>query len=155
MRIKLIAIGQRMPEWVNTGYREYAQRLRKPCQLELIELPLPKRQKHSDIQQLKKQESEQLQSHINPTDLTIALDAKGQAWNTLQLANHLRHWIDDNHTVNLLIGGPDGLDPSCINNAHGTWSLSNLTLPHPLVRVLIAEQIYRAWSILENHPYHR
>lgn len=92
---------------------------------------------------------------IRPADRVVALDLSGKAWSTPELAGQLENWSMDACDVSLLIGGPDGLDPRCLARADQRWSLSNLTLPHPLVRVLLAEQIYRAWTITQNHPYHK
>lgn len=144
-----------MPLWVTTGYQEYAKRLPKNFQLNLIEIPLIKRTKSSDIDRIILQESEKLLTTVPKDNLIIALDERGKPWKTLDLAKQLRIWHDQQQDLSLLIGGPDGIADKCLNQATFTWSLSSLTFPHPLVRVIIAEQIYRAWTILEQHPYHR
>ena len=92
---------------------------------------------------------------VAPQQLVVALDVKGRAWSTEQLAEQLQGWLQDGRNLSLLVGGPDGLAPACLERAEQRWSLSPLTLPHPLVRVLLAEQLYRAWTVLNNHPYHR
>ena len=155
MKINLIAVGQRMPAWVTDAFQEYNKRLPPELQLKLIETPLAKRSKTSVMQKLIDQEGEQMLAHIPPQDHVIALEVKGKAWSTEELAKQLQNWQHDGRNINLLIGGPDGLSQRCLERAEQRWSLSPLTLPHPLVRVIIAEQIYRAWSILSGHPYHR
>ena len=92
---------------------------------------------------------------IKPNHHVIALDVKGKLWSTEQLAEQLEHWHQDGRNIDLLIGGPEGLAPACLMQAQTTWSLSPLTFPHIIVRLIVAEQIYRAWSIMQNHPYHR
>lgn len=155
MEIKLLAVGKRMPDWVNAGFTEYAKRLPPHCSLRLIEVPLAERTKHSDLSRLIAKEGEQLLAQVAPRDLVIALEVRGQAWDTPKLAQQLQTWQQNGSDVSLLVGGPDGLAPACLQRAQQAWSLSPLTLPHPLVRIIVAEQIYRAWSILAKHPYHR
>lgn len=155
MRIHLIAVGTRMPEWVNEGYREYARRLPPECALELREIPLGKRGKNADIQRLRQQEGEKMAAAIPKGAATVALEVKGKPWSTEQLSQQLGRWLADGRDLALLVGGPDGIDPDLSRRADQRWSLSPLTLPHPLVRVVVAEQLYRAWSLLNGHPYHR
>lgn len=144
-----------MPAWVSTGYAEYTKRLPNSIQLELIEIPLNKRHKNADISRLLGIESKQMLSTIASHDYVIALHRVGKAWSTEELAIQLERWLASGQTISLLIGGPEGLSQDCLNRANECWSLSNLTFPHPLVRVLVAEQLYRASSILAHHPYHR
>lgn len=155
MKINLIAIGKRMPDWVNTGYQEYAKRLTSVLPLNLIEIPLAPRSKNSNITQLLQKEGAQMLANIPNDHFVVALDVPGQLWDTGKLAQKLQQWKLESQNISLLIGGPDGLAPSCLQRANLRWSLSPLTLPHPLVRIIVAEQIYRAWSILSGHPYHR
>jgi 23S rRNA (pseudouridine1915-N3)-methyltransferase len=155
MRLRLIAVGSKMPAWVETGYLEYAKRLPPGFTLHLLEIPAEKRLKQTDIARVTEKEGEKILQAIEPGTLVIALDVKGRALSTEQLAVSLQTWRDENRNVDLLVGGPDGLAPACLQKAQQKWSLSALTLPHPLVRIVIAEQIYRAFSILQNHPYHR
>jgi 23S rRNA (pseudouridine1915-N3)-methyltransferase len=153
--LRILAIGSKMPAWVEAGFHEYAKRFTSSCSLELFEIPAEKRTKNTDIPRIIERESEKLLAAVKPNHHVIALDVKGHAWNTEQLAAELKHWQTDGRHVDLLIGGPDGLSEACLRKAHGKWSLSPLTLPHPLVRIILAEQLYRAWSLLQNHPYHR
>ncbi len=155
MQIHLIAMGKRMPKWVVEGYQNYADRLPKQFRLTLLEIDTPKRHKSSNIQQLIEQEGERMLAAIPRQNQLIALDEAGHAIDTLKLAQTLQSFHDHGQDLTLLIGGPDGLSPACLNKADAIWSLSKLTLPHPLVRIVIAEQIYRAFSILSHHPYHR
>lgn len=155
MKIHLITIGQKMPQWVNAGYDEYAKRLPRECELLLKELPLAKRSKSTVIEQAIAQEGEQMLKTIPKDNHVIALEVGGKPWSTEQLATQLKQWLPAGRDISLLIGGPDGLAPSCRDQAAQQWSLSPLTLPHPLVRIVVAEQLYRAWSLLNGHPYHR
>ena len=155
MKIRIIAIGGKMPSWVNEGYREYEKRLPNDFQLEMIELPLGHRGKSSDIAKAKKQEGDQMLAAIPKGDRVIALEVLGKNWSTKQLATQVEDWRMDGRNISLLIGGPDGLDSRCSAMADQKWSLSALTLPHPLVRVMLAEQLYRAWTVIQGHPYHK
>lgn len=155
MQIYLIAIGQRMDAWVKQAYDEFAKRLPHECRLQLVEVPASKRTKNSDIQRIIKEEGERLLAAIPSNTLVYALDSAGKQWSTEKLADHLGEWLADGRDVALLVGGPDGLSEQCKARAEFCLSLSKLTFPHPLVRIIIAEQVYRAWSILKAHPYHR
>lgn len=155
MHIHLIAVGTRMPPWVEEGYGEYAKRLPRECALALKEIPLAKRQRNSDVARLVADEGRRMSAAIPDGSHVIALDVNGKERDTPELAASLRVWLGAGRDVCLLVGGPDGLAPACLQRAQERWSLSPLTLPHPLVRILLAEQIYRAWSIVQNHPYHR
>lgn len=155
MRVRLIAIGGKMPRWVTDGYNEYAKRLPQDMQLELVELSLGHRGKNSDVARAKKLEGDQMLAAIPKGDRVIALEVGGKSWSTEQLADQLEDWRMDGRNVSLLVGGPDGLDSRCVALADQKWSLSALTLPHPLVRVLLAEQLYRAWTVIQGHPYHK
>lgn len=155
MNIYLISIGQNMPAWVETGFAEYAKRLPASCALKLVELPMPQRTKNASITQLKEKEAALIEQEIPKGALVIALDEYGQEVSTVGLSSKMKQWLESGQDVALLIGGPDGLDGRLLQKARWTWSLSKLTFPHPLVRVIVAEQLYRAWSVLQNHPYHR
>ncbi|EKD72495.1 MAG: Ribosomal RNA large subunit methyltransferase H [uncultured bacterium] len=155
MIIRILTIGNKMPSWVNAGFLDYAKRFTSPHTLELCEIPLEKRTKNANIARLIEREGEKLVAAIKPGNTVIALDVKGRSLSTKQLTIQLNTWQRDGRHIDLLIGGPDGLSPTCIQTADLTWSLSPLTLPHPLVRVILAEQLYRAVSILQHHPYHR
>ena len=155
MRIRLIAVGSKMPSWVEEGYKEYAKRLPADFKLECVEIPLGKRTKGADIKRAQRKEGDLMLAAIPSGDRVIALEVLGKSWSTEQLAGQLQDWRMDGRNICLLVGGPEGLLPEISSRADQKWSLSALTLPHPMVRVLLSEQIYRAWSILNNHPYHR
>lgn len=144
-----------MPRWVEQGYEEYARRFPREFSVEMAELPLGQRSKNSPVQKAIAREGEQMMSAIPSGSKVIALDVTGKPWSTEMLASRLADWQMEGSTYSLLIGGPDGLAPSCLARSEIRWSLSPLTLPHPLVRVLLIEQLYRAWTILQNHPYHK
>lgn len=155
MKIHLLAVGTRMPDWIKAGYADYAGRLTRDCVLNLIEIPAGQRGGNPDLARLIRAEGERLLAAVPPHSRLIALDERGRQWNTAELAAQLSGWLREGGDVSLLIGGPDGLDSACRARAAQLWSLSRLTLPHPLVRVIVAEQLYRAWSLLHHHPYHR
>lgn len=155
MQIHLIAVGQRMDDWVNQGFTEFSKRLPPECRINLIEIPPNKRTKNSDISRVIEEEGERLLAAVPARSQVIALDVNGKSWSTEQLAEQLQSWLAEGRDIALLVGGPDGLSDKCRARAELSWSLSKLTLPHPLVRVVIAEQVYRAWSITKGHPYHR
>ncbi|RKZ84389.1 MAG: 23S rRNA (pseudouridine(1915)-N(3))-methyltransferase RlmH [Candidatus Parabeggiatoa sp. nov. 1] len=155
MQIDLICVGQKMPSWVESGFNEYAKRLPIISRLNLIEISLRKRTKNADLVRLQRQEGEQMLAAIAQGAYVIALDECGQVWDSQQLAAQLTRWMQTYSTVALLVGGPEGLSDICLQRAQQRWSLSALTFPHQLVRIIVAEQLYRAWSWLNNHPYHR
>jgi 23S rRNA (pseudouridine1915-N3)-methyltransferase len=155
MKIYLIAVGNKMPKFVEEGYKEYAKRFPKDCSLELVEIPAQKRGKNADIARITEQEGNQMIAAIPKGALVVTLDIPGKMYNTEQLADELNSWKNSGRDVALLVGGPEGLSPACKALAEKSWSLSPLTLPHPIVRIILAEALYRAWSVTANHPYHR
>lgn len=155
MLLRVAAIGQRMPQWVVTAWREYARRFPGNLELELRELPMLRRGKNPDIARLCEREGEALVAAVPAGAIPVALDIGGRQWSTAELARNLEDWMGQGRDVCFMIGGPDGLSHACLERAERSWSLGPLTLPHPLVRVIVAEQLYRAWSIVSNHPYHR
>ena len=144
-----------MPAWVQQGYAEYAKRLPKELLPRLVELNLGARGKGSAVKDAIEQEGQQMMAAIPASHHVVALDVQGASWTTPELSRQMEGWRMAGKDVSLLIGGPDGLAQSCLARAQQRWSLSPLTLPHPLVRVLLIEQLYRAWTILQNHPYHK
>ncbi len=144
-----------MPGWVQQAVAEYSKRFPPELKLVLRELPLTRRSGDSNAARAMAQEAQAMRKAIPQRDRVIALDVHGQAWSTGQLAEQLAAWQMSTDNYSLLIGGPDGLDPQLLNEVHLRWSLSALTLPHPLVRVILVEQLYRAWTINARHPYHR
>ena len=155
MKLILIAVGSKMPSWVQSGYEEYARRFPRDLALELIEIPAGKRGKNADIKRILEQEGEKMLAAVPRGSRIVTLEVTGDNLSSPQLATRLTQWQLDSRDVCLLVGGPEGLAPACIAASEEKWSLSALTLPHPLVRVVLAESLYRAWSICTNHPYHR
>ncbi len=144
-----------MPVWVQQGYNEYAKRLPHECGLVLKEIAPGNRGKNADLVRAVKNEGERMLAAIPSSAHVVSLDIPGKAWTTPQLAEALQRWRAGGRTVALLMGGPEGLAETARQRAQESWSLSNLTFPHPLVRIIVAEQLYRAWSLINNHPYHR
>ena len=155
MRIHLVAVGNRMPAWVTDAYYEYAKRLPRECELVLKEIAPGKRGKTVNIARVTEDEGDRMLAALPRDVYVVALDVAGKEWSTPELAEALARWLESGRDVALLVGGPDGLSPACLKRANQRWSLSKLTFPHPIVRIILAEQIYRAWSILQHHPYHR
>jgi 23S rRNA (pseudouridine1915-N3)-methyltransferase len=155
MKCRLIAAGTRLPDWVNEGFREYQRRLRAPLVLELEEIPIAARRAGENPQRAIAREGSRMLAAIGPKDYVVALEVSAQSMTTEQLSSWLAERLREGKPLALLIGGPDGLAPECQRRADQGWSLSALTLPHALVRVVVAEQIYRAMSLLAGHPYHR
>jgi 23S rRNA (pseudouridine1915-N3)-methyltransferase len=145
VRVRIVAVGTRMPEWVTSAYEEYTRRLRSTLRIDLEELPLGKD---------KLQEEKRLLARVGD-DYLIALDEHGKSLTTVALAKWLGERQQDGRNLSFVIGGPDGLGPEILKTAAFRWSLSELTFPHAMVRVILAEQLYRAQSVLQNHPYHR
>jgi len=155
MQIHIIAIGERMPAWVTAAYQEYAKRLPHECRLVLREIPAARRTKNADLARLIRDEGARQLSAVPPGSRIIALDRGGREHDTASLAERLGQQLQAGTDLTLLIGGPEGLAPECLAASAERWSLSRLTFAHPVVRVVLAEQLYRAWSILRNLPYHR
>ncbi len=155
MRIHIIAVGDRMPAWVATGYDEYAKRLPRECRLVLHEILAGRRTQGADLARIVEQEGARQLAAIPAGSRVVALDRGGRRMDTEQLAAELKKRLAGGQDLALLVGGPEGLARACLQRADEAWSLSPLTLAHPLVRVVLAEQLYRAWSIVNNLPYHR
>ena len=152
MKLRLCAIGKRLPDWLEQGIAEYAKRLPKQAALEVIavrasKLPAPDASRA--------EEGVRLLAKTAGSQLLVALDERGDQWSTRQLAKRMSDWREQSLTVSFLIGGADGLAQECRESAGCLWGLSNLTLPHGVARLLAVEQLYRGWSLLNNHPYHR
>lgn len=155
MKINLVCVGTKMPAWVEAGFSEYSKRLPADFALSVTEVPLGKRGKSGDVKQAIKKETDAVLAKIREADHVVALEVTGKRLSTEALAQRVDDIRMDGKNIALLVGGPDGLGQECRDRANEQWSLSALTLPHPLVRIVLAEQIYRAWSILNAHPYHR
>ncbi len=155
MKIRLIAVGNKMPSWVEKGVAEYQKRLPSDFSLSITEVPLANRSKNSPITAAMEKEAKALLEACGKNDYVVALDDEGQCLSTPALAHQFNKVRDNGQNISLLVGGPDGLTKECLQSVDARWSLSALTFPHPIVRVVLVEQIYRVWSILNNHPYHR
>ena len=154
MRLRIVAVGQRVPDWAQTAWDDYAKRFPAELKLELKAVKTETRGSKT-LEQLYAAERGRIEAAIPKGAHIVALDERGTALSTLALAAKLKHWQLAGDDVALLIGGPDGLDPALRQAAHERIRLSDLTLPHAFARVLLIEQLYRAWSINANHPYHR
>jgi 23S rRNA (pseudouridine1915-N3)-methyltransferase len=155
MRLRLVAAGQRLPAWINAGFEEYARRMPPESPLELIEIAVPRGRSQGAAGRATREEGERMLSHLLPRHWVVALDVGGRAPDTPGLARWWAARQQDGRDVAFLIGGPDGLAGEVLERANERLSLSALTLPHGLVRVVLAEQLYRAVSLLKGHPYHR
>lgn len=154
MELRLIALGQRMPRWVEEGWWEFARRMPPELSLRLLEVPLARRGRRRHVNAALAEEGARVLAAVGKARI-VALDCRGSLISTAELALRMQRWLQDGRDVALLVGGPDGLHQECLTRAEYRWCLSPLTLPHMLVRVIVAEQLYRAWTVLHNHPYHR
>jgi len=155
MRFLILSVGHKMPEWVAAGFSEYAKRMPREARVELVEIKPEPRTTGKTPQQIKEAEAQRILAAMPSTCLRIALDERGAAWTTRQLADRMGQWMGEGRDVAFIIGGADGLHESAKKSAQQLLALSAMTLPHAMVRVLLAEQLYRAHSLLHNHPYHR
>ncbi|MHB1951953.1 MAG: 23S rRNA (pseudouridine(1915)-N(3))-methyltransferase RlmH [Acidiferrobacteraceae bacterium] len=155
MKVHIVAVGSRMPEWVVRGFDEYARRLPRNCRLNLIEVPAIRRARGADLRAVADAEGIALRRALPVSRPVIALERTGRFLSSADIADSLRGWMRDGEDVAFAIGGPEGLSGDFIAQASEVWSLSALTFPHALVRVVVAEQIYRAWSLIGNLRYHR
>lgn len=155
MNIYVVAIGKSMPSWVSSGWHEYQQRMPADYQLHLIEIAAERRTKQADLKKIATKEENKLIDAIPKGAICVALDRTGKTIDTKTLAKNLQTWHDISQDICFIIGGPEGLSDSFLRQSDRIWSLSALTLPHPMVRLILSEQIFRAWSIIVNHPYHR
>jgi 23S rRNA (pseudouridine1915-N3)-methyltransferase len=155
VKCRLIAAGTRLPDWVNTGFREYQRRLRAPLTLELEEIAIATRRPGENPERAVAREGEKMLAALNPKDYVVALEVSAPSLSTAQLSAWLTERLRAARPLVFMIGGPDGLASACSERADQKLSLSPLTLPHALVRVVLAEQVYRAMSLSAGHPYHR
>ena len=154
MKLRILSVGHKMPGWIEDGCKEYLKRMPRELAVEIVEIRPDKRASSRNSDQVQEAEGKRILEAAG-RDILIALDEHGQEVTTLQLADRMQKWLEDGRDVALVIGGADGLHADVKSRADWLWSLSKLTLPHAMVRVLLAEQLYRACSVLNNHPYHR
>lgn len=155
LNIELLAAGTKPPAWIASGIQEYQKRLPRDWQFNIKEIPVTRRQKGEPVDKAIKQEGQRMMSALSPGSVVVTMDRNGQNWSTEQLAENIQEWQRESGKLQLLIGGPDGLAQECLDRANRSWSLSKLTFPHFMVRLLLAEQVYRAWSVINRHPYHK
>lgn len=155
MRLLIVAVGTRMPDWVEAAFSDFAKRLPRECALELVEVKAEPRSSGKTPAQMMAAEAERIRAVLPPRARRVILDERGEDLSTRALAQRLARWQEGGEDVALIVGGPDGLDPALKQSAAEALRLSSLTLPHAMVRVLLAEALYRAWSVTQNHPYHR
>lgn len=155
MQLVIAAVGHKMPAWIETGFQEYAKRMPPDCRIQLKEIKPVDRSGSRTADTVMAQERSRIEAALPKGARIIALDERGRDWTTMQLSQQLQQWQQDGRDVAFVIGGADGLDPAFKAGADTLIRISSMTLPHGMVRVLLAEQLYRAWSITQNHPYHR
>jgi 23S rRNA (pseudouridine1915-N3)-methyltransferase len=155
MKLWLIAVGHKMPAWITSGFNEYSKRMAREARIELLEIKPEPRNTGKNVAQIQEAEAQRILSALPKDALLIALDERGTPMNTKQVAQQMQDWLRNGRDVAFIIGGADGLHESIKNSAQQLLALSAMTLPHGLVRVILAEQLYRAHSLLHNHPYHR
>lgn len=144
-----------MPKWVDDAFAEYAKRMPRGQSVELTTIATAARKSGQTRQRLQQQEADKIGGKIKPGSYNLALDEKGKQWTTQEWASHYRRWLQQYPQLNFIIGGPDGLSPELLQQADEKIALGKMTLPHGLARVVLMEQLYRAWSVVEGHPYHR
>jgi 23S rRNA (pseudouridine1915-N3)-methyltransferase len=155
MQIQVINVAQKMPDWVEAGCADYARRLPRELGLSLVTVPLASARSQQSAASRRDREATQILTKLRPGSLSIALDDAGKSWTSADWAAQLQRWMHDYTQVNLIIGGPDGLSAQCLEACQQRVSLGRMTMPHTLVKVVLLEQLYRAWSIHQGHPYHR
>ena len=155
MQINIVAVGEKAPGWVEEGMNQYLARMPRECTVKIMTVATTKRVKNISISQAQRHEQDLLLKTGSKSSYSIALDESGVSWNTAKLADNLKIWLQNRPVVNLYIGGPDGFTKDFLEQVDVVWSLSALTMPHMLVRLILVEQLYRAWTILQGHPYHR
>lgn len=155
MKLLIVAVGTRMPGWVSQGYEEFARRMPRELPMQLVEVKAEPRTTGKTVEAMMTAEATRIEAALPARCRRVVLDEHGQDLTTLALSQRLARWQEGGEDVALIVGGPDGLAPELISRADETVRLSSLTLPHALVRPLLAEALYRAWSVLRNHPYHR
>ena len=155
MKLLILAVGHKMPSWITEGFNEYTKRMPREAKIELIEIKPEPRTTGKTVVQIMDAEAQRIQAALPKDVLRIALDERGKHWTTRQLTEQMKDWLSSGRDVAFIIGGADGLHESIRGSANQLLALSAMVLPHGMVRVLLAEQLYRAHSLLNNHPYHR
>ena len=154
MRLRVLAVGQKMPAWVDQGVEEYSRRMPREMPVEWLDIR-PAKRGSATPERYREQEAEAIKAQLKDKDYVVALDIGGKGVSTELIARRVDRWQLQGDQVSIVIGGPDGLHSQILRDAKERWSFGQITLPHPLVRVILAEQLYRAWSVQAGHPYHR
>ena len=155
MQLQIIAVGHKMPSWVESACADYLKRLPREINIQLTGIALAQRKGGRSVEQLKQQEASQIMKKIPSGSFTIALDERGKQWSSGEWSQQLEYWMREHPRVNFIIGGPDGLTDECRQASAQTIAFGAMTMPHALVRIVLIEQLYRAWTLLKGHPYHR
>jgi 23S rRNA (pseudouridine1915-N3)-methyltransferase len=155
VNLYIVAVGEKSPAWVDSGVSEYLSRMPHECKVKLITVATTKRSKNISIPQAQEREQALLLKKTPSNSFRIALDEHGKSWTTAVLAAKLNDWLQNTPSITLYIGGPDGFTSDFLKQVDMVWSLSSLTMPHMLVRLMLVEQLYRAWTVIQGHPYHR
>lgn len=155
LKIKIITVGDKMPDWVDEGANSYLKRVHRNTAVELVQISAKKRGKQVDVKRVLFEEGEAILKQLPADSRLICLDRKGRAHDSLSFAEKIREWQTLGQSISFIIGGPEGIDPALLARADETWTLSKMTFTHHVARVMLAEQLYRAWSITEGLPYHR
>ena len=155
MKLHILAVGNKMPEWICSGFGEYEKRMPREARIELREIKPEKRDAGKSVARIQQMEASRIAAAMPQNSVMVVLDEKGEQLTTVDLARLIEHWMKDGKDVAFVIGGADGISPDLRGKADRVLSLSRMTLPHALVRVMLAEQLYRAVSVINNHPYHR
>ena len=155
LQLQILAVGQKMPNWVESACADYLKRMPRELKISVTNIALAQRNNGGSIEQFKRQEESHIMKKIPRGSFSIALDERGKQWTSTEWSKQLKYWMQEHPRVNLIIGGPDGLTDGCREVCAQTVALGAMTMPHALVRVVLIEQIYRAWTLLNGHPYHR
>ena len=155
MHFQIISIGQKMPDWVESACVDYERRLPREMKIQWTTLPLAQRKARDSVDHFRQLEAEQIKQKLVSGSFNLALHEAGKTWHSQDWAKSLARWMQDYPRVNFIIGGPDGLSRDLLQSCNQTVSFGQMTMPHALVRVVLIEQLYRAWSINQGHPYHR
>ena len=154
MHIRIISVANKLPQWIEAGYEQYSCRLPREWALEVVEISPAKQHKSAKTANTVATEGDKMLAKISQYDFVVALDARGQNWNNEKLLQKMQQCQLQGDDLVFLIGGADGLAPACLQRANASWSLSELIFPHGLVRVMLIEQLYRSWTLMNGHPYH-
>ncbi len=155
LQLQIIAVGQKMPGWVENACADYLKRMPREMKIQISNIALAQRKGGASVEQLKQQEASQIMKKMTPGSFNIAFDERGQQWSSREWSSQLAVWMREHPRINLIIGGPDGLSDECRNACNQIVAFGAMTMPHGLVRIVLIEQLYRAWTLLNGHPYHR